>query len=126
MILVSLSSYCQYPIVKTIGKDTVVIMTIKQAQEINQKFLDLRDSINSLDKTITVKRVEIDSLKTEKQKVQVDLNTTSEKLTATDKQMEVVTMLAQEEDKRHWRQKRMWALYMGLSFAVTVIVGALK
>jgi hypothetical protein len=52
MMLVSLSSYCQYPVVKTIGKDTVVIMTVKQAEEINKKFLDLRDSINALDKTV--------------------------------------------------------------------------
>jgi hypothetical protein len=101
-------------------------MTVKQAQEINQKFLDLRDSISSLGKTVDVSKVEIDSLKTEKQKVQIDLNSTSEKLTTTGKQMEVVTMLAQEEDKKHWREKRMWAMWMGLSVAVTVLVGALK
>lgn len=45
MMLVSLSSYCQYPLVKTIGKDTVVVMTIKQGEDINKKFGALEDSI---------------------------------------------------------------------------------
>ena len=38
-MLVSLSSYSQYPTVKTIGKDTVVIMTVKQGEDINQRFI---------------------------------------------------------------------------------------
>lgn len=44
-MLVSLSSYSQYPTVKTIGKDTVVIMTIKQGEDINNRFTFLNDSI---------------------------------------------------------------------------------
>jgi hypothetical protein len=115
---VSLSSYCQYPVTKTIGKDTVVIMTVQQAQEINQKFLDLRDSINSLGKTIVVSKVEIDSLKTEKQKVDTSLNFTSEKLLISNKK-------AEDEDKKHWREKRTWAAWMGLSFVFTVLVALL-
>lgn len=47
MMLVSLSSYCQYPLVKTIGKDTVVIMTVKQGEDINKKFGALEDSISA-------------------------------------------------------------------------------
>lgn len=46
MMLASLSSYCQYPLVKTIGKDTVVIMTIKQGEDINKQFSALSDSIS--------------------------------------------------------------------------------
>lgn len=94
-------------------------MTVKQAQEINQKFLDLRDSINSLGKTVDVKKVVIDSLKVEKQKVDTSLNVTSEKLSVSTKQ-------AEAEDKKHWREKRTWAGWMFFSFAVTVMLGFLK
>lgn len=126
MILASLTSYCQYPVVKTIGKDTVVIMTVKQAEEINKKFLDLRDSINSLGKTITVSKVEIDSLKTEKQKIDSTLILTSEKLTTSDKKIESLDTKIKNEDKQHWREKRMWAGWMLLSIVTTVVVAALN
>lgn len=41
-------TYSQYPIAKKIGEDSVVIMTIKQGNEINNTFLKLKDSINTL------------------------------------------------------------------------------
>ena len=126
MMLVSLSSYCQYPVVKTIGKDTVVIMTVKQAEEINKKFLDLRDSINALDKTVNISKVEIDSLKTEKQKIDSSLLLTSEKLSTSDKRIESLDTLVKDEDKKHWREKRMWAGWMLLSIVTTVVVAALN
>jgi septal ring factor EnvC (AmiA/AmiB activator) len=126
MMLVSLSSYCQYPVVKTIGKDTVVIMTVKQAEEINKKFLDLRDSINALDKTVNISKVEIDSLKTEKQKIDSSLVLTSEKLSTSDKRIESLDTLVKDEDKKHWREKRMWAGWMLLSIVTTVVVAALN
>lgn len=47
-MLVSLSSYSQYPTVKTIGKDTVVIMTVKQGEDINRRFVLLNDSIKKV------------------------------------------------------------------------------
>jgi len=43
-----LFSYSQYPTIKTIGKDSVVIMTLKQGQEINSKFSYLSDSIKKI------------------------------------------------------------------------------
>ena len=56
-MLVSLSSYCQYPTVKTIGKDTVVIMTIKQGQDINNQFTLLNDSLSTLNElTLTLRK----------------------------------------------------------------------
>lgn len=120
MILASLSSYCQYPATKIIGKDTVVIMTIKQAEEINKKFLDLRDSISSLDKTVSINKVEIDSLKVEKQKIDSSLTLTFEKLSISDKKIENLDTLVKDEDKRHWREKRQWAGWMIFSFLTTV------
>lgn len=47
-MLVSLLSYSQYPTVKTIGKDTVVVMTLKQGEDINKRFVSLEDSIKKV------------------------------------------------------------------------------
>ena len=56
-MLVSLSSYCQYPTVKTIGKDTVVIMTVKQGEDINNQFTVLKDSLSTLNElTLTLRK----------------------------------------------------------------------
>ena len=101
-------------------------MTIKQAEEINKKFLDLRDSISSLDKTVTVNKVEIDSLKVEKQKIDSSLVLTSEKLTTSDKKIETLDTRVKREDKQHWREKRIWALWMFFSVVTTVVVAALN
>ena len=49
-MLVSLISYSQsYPIAKTIGKDSVVIITTKQAEDINASHNKLTDSIKALE-----------------------------------------------------------------------------
>lgn len=56
-MLVSLSSYCQYPTVKTIGKDTVVIMTLKQGEDINNQFTLLKDSLSTVNElTLTLRK----------------------------------------------------------------------
>jgi len=49
-MLVSLISYSQsYPITKIIGRDSVVIISIKQAEQINTSHTKLIDSIKYLD-----------------------------------------------------------------------------
>ena len=48
LILISASSYSQYPATKIIGKDSVVIITLKQGEEMNKKFISLNDSIKNL------------------------------------------------------------------------------
>ena len=47
-MLASLLSYSQYPTTKILGKDTVVIMTVKQGEAINNQFTALNDSVKSL------------------------------------------------------------------------------
>lgn len=48
--MVSLIGYSQsYPIAKTIGKDSVVIITTKQAEDINTSHSKLNDSIKNLE-----------------------------------------------------------------------------
>ena len=45
MMLGSLITYCQYPTTKTIGKDSVVIITTEQAEIINRVHTKMIDSI---------------------------------------------------------------------------------
>lgn len=45
LTLASLTTYCQYPTTKTIGKDSVVIITTKQAEVINKVHIKMLDSI---------------------------------------------------------------------------------
>ena len=49
-MLVGLTSYSQsYPIAKTIGKDSVVIIDIKQAEQINRSHIKLTNKIDNLE-----------------------------------------------------------------------------
>lgn len=48
MMMASLSTFAQYPTTKKIKGEQVVIMTVKQAEEIDKKFQALEDSIVTL------------------------------------------------------------------------------
>lgn len=48
MILLSVSTYSQYPVIKKIKEDSVVIMTVKQGNEINALYLRYNETIDSL------------------------------------------------------------------------------
>lgn len=52
MTLVSLSAFAQYPTTKKIKGEQVVIMTMKQAEAINDKFQMLEDSIAQLNNAL--------------------------------------------------------------------------
>ena len=69
LTLVSNLSYCQYPIIKKLGNDSVVIMTVKQAVTINNTFQSNQNTIDSLkthvyikDSIINKKKITYDSL----------------------------------------------------------------
>ena len=66
-MVVSHSSYCQYPAVKVIGKDTVVVMTVKQGQDINQKFMELTGEITKLNDSLSQSKNKIVFLKSEQE-----------------------------------------------------------
>ena len=55
LTLVSNLSYCQYPIVKKLGNDSVVIMTVKQAVTINNTFQSNQNTIDSLKTHVYIK-----------------------------------------------------------------------
>lgn len=50
-LLISNSTYSQYPQVKKIGNDSVVVITIKQGNDINKQFTVLNDSLKNLKAT---------------------------------------------------------------------------
>lgn len=64
-ILVVSSSYSQYPIIKKIGKDSLILMTLKQGDDINKSFGDYKKKIELLNDSITAKKFLIDSLNIE-------------------------------------------------------------
>ena len=48
-VFASLTSYCQYPAIKRIGIDTVVLITTKQGEKINKVYTVYKDSVTVLD-----------------------------------------------------------------------------
>jgi len=64
-ILVASSSYSQYPIIKKIGKDSLILMTLKQGDDINKSFTQYQKKLDSLKDSVNYKRFTIDSLNTE-------------------------------------------------------------
>lgn len=66
-MLVSLTALSQYPTIKKIKGEEVVIMTVKQADDINAKFDLLQDSINNAKQKVSVVQVNnrylLDSIK---------------------------------------------------------------
>ena len=62
MILVASSSYCQYPIIKKIGNDSLILMTLKQGDDVNKSFIQNKKKFDSLKDLIKVKDLTSDSL----------------------------------------------------------------
>lgn len=65
MILAVNSSYSQYPIIKKIGKDSLILMTLKQGDDINKSFTQYQNKLDSLKDSVVAKKFLIDSLNIE-------------------------------------------------------------
>jgi len=101
--MVSLSSYCQYPTVKVIGKDSVVVMTIKQGQEINSQFSTLKDSLNSNTKTIIDLRAKI---KFSEKNLSDTVRAYENKLLDLNKENQFLSEEKKRIEKRIWSDRR--------------------
>jgi hypothetical protein len=88
-MLVSLSSYCQYPTVKTIGKDTVVIMTLKQGEDINNQFTLLKDSLSTLNQTTLTLRNQLASMGTKNIQLSTNLTKSIDEVGVVTKQVDI-------------------------------------
>lgn len=62
LMMASLTAVCQYPLTKKIGNESVVIMTTKQAEDINSRFLRMRDSIAVLKQNMLTQQVQHKSI----------------------------------------------------------------
>ena len=125
-MLVSLSSYCQYPAIKTIGKDTVVIMTVKQGQEINETFSVLKDSIGRLNNSLTETSSELFLVKNKSLKLDSTLKVTSSSLLISEEEIKRLNSLVKKNESTYWQEKKIWAGWMFFSVVVTVMLGVLK
>jgi hypothetical protein len=112
MILFSLSSLAQYPAVKKIGKDSVVIITLEQGNQINKKFATLDDSIKGLHKMKDSLRADFDRefRKATKYKSEAD---TFQYWYTENKKMYLEREAWHTKDRRH---------YMGFSFVLMFMV----
>ena len=126
MMLASLSSFCQYPTVKTIGKDTIVIMTLKQGNEINNKFSSLNDSLISLNKKLNSTQETITVFQTQNKELNDNLSVSNKNLLNSDLEIKRLNQLLVDREKKFWNEKKTWAGWMFFSFVVTVLVAALK
>ncbi len=61
--MVSNLSYAQYPIVKKIGNDSVILITLKQGNDINKKFDDNNLLIGKLSDTISTLKMDVRQFK---------------------------------------------------------------
>ena len=82
MILLSVSAYSQYPIIKKIKDDSVVIMTVKQGNEINALYLRYNETIDSLksktikdDSILNIYSTKVSALEDYKYRYQANLET---------------------------------------------------
>jgi hypothetical protein len=120
-MLVSLFSYSQYPTVKTIGNEQVVIMTLKQGEEINKKFSSLSDSIKILNESISEKIYKLNISDIQKARLDSLLSEKNKTIVMTEEELKRLKKILEDSDKSHWREKRQWGLWMFVSFIVTVI-----
>ena len=67
-------SYSQYPVVKKIGNDSVVLMTLKQGNDINNQFSMLSDSIKGLNNSLAIYKFDFDKYKVESENKYQQLN----------------------------------------------------
>lgn len=89
-MLVSLSSYCQsYPTVKTIGKDTVVIMTVKQGEDINKQFTSLNDSLSALNKDLLELRVAVGRMNVRNTQLSRNLAKSNDEVITVNKELDI-------------------------------------
>lgn len=125
-MVVSLSSYCQYPAVKVIGKDTVVVMTVKQGQDINQKFMELTNEITKLNDSLSQSKNNIVILKSEQESLNSSFGVLTIKSRGFEEENTKLKKMLDDNERSHWSERKKWAGWMFFSFVVTVMLGALK
>lgn len=124
MMMVSLSSFAQYPTTKKIKGQQVVIMTVKQAEAINTKFDMLEDSIDVLNYNLTEYTANLNGCETSLNFTKDKLETTSSNLNHMVDSLVKIDRFYQKEIKRveklEWVEKRT-RVRLGFGIAAVVV-----
>jgi hypothetical protein len=97
-------------------------MTVKQGQEINNKFSYLTDSLKNLNNNLFENKNKYVILKTEKTKIDSILSMTSYKLDLSDKEVKKLNDLIMYRENNHLREKNLWSIWMMFSIVSTLFV----
>lgn len=128
-MLMFLFSYSQYPVVKKIGNDSIVLITLKQGNDINRQFVVLNDSIKELNKSISIAKFDFNKYQVESESKYQQLNLTTVKYKSEADSIRFMYNQNKKIYKKHedwWNRDRQhyMALSMVLMFA-TIFFAAL-
>lgn len=101
-------------------------MTVKQGEDINQRFILLNDSIKILSNLVVQKKSEVSVLTGEKQKLDSTISLSLNNLIISEKEIKRLNDIIKKKDEFLQNERKNWAGWMFFSFMVTVLVGALK
>jgi len=103
LMLVSLSTLSQYPTTKKIKGEQVVIMTVKQAEGINNKFEQLEDSIIGLNNQLNGCETSLNFTQNKLENTETDLIVTQDSL---EKTHNLYTVEVKRQDKLEFINRR--------------------
>lgn len=101
-------------------------MTLKQGEEINNKFSILSDSIAALNTNLSVLNRDLVETKNKKAKVDLTLKSTSDSLIISEDEVKKLNDLIRKNETLYWSEKRTWAGWMLFSAFMTVLVAIIK
>ena len=101
-------------------------MTIKQGQDINQKFIDMNSDIQKLKDSLIIKNGDVINLSSEKNKLNTSLNTMTIKSFDLENENLKLKKSLQDQEDLFLSERRKWAGFMMLSFVITVMLGVFK
>jgi len=118
LMLLSLASSAQYPITKMIGKDTVVIMTVKQGRQMNETFSNNEKTIKGMKDSLRY-YIESDRINAE------TVDTLWAKYTEVKYKFETNLKLYQEYDKKYQKDVRTYRTDQSILSAAVIVLSCL-
>ncbi len=130
MMLVSLLSYSQYPTTKIINGDTVVMMTLKQGEDINKRFVFLNDSIKKVNTNFNTYKLE-NSQRFQRLFNDYNLETSNHKLTRAEADSFRYMYMANRkiyiaEEEQHRRELRSLSTFTVVVMFITAFIAGTK
>jgi len=101
-------------------------MTIKQGQDINQKFMELTGEITKLNDSLNQSKNKIIVLKSEQESLNSSFGVLTIKSRGFEEENTKLKKILDDNEKTYLSERKKWAGWMFFSFVVTVMLGALK